>query len=562
MKCALTTALGMMLLLSTSGASANGRFPRGEHLIEYPDGNRLLLAATYGLVVTSDGGKGWYYICETAFSYQPPMGMDPGYAGDPLLALTADGSLLAGVQRWITKSTDHACGWSKSFEDPGKTVDDIAVAPSNKNTVVAMIHTVATNATEIYESTNAGATWAPIGTPLSMIALGYTLDVDPLDPNHLMVTGVTSLSDQANTGVFLNSANHGMTWTISPIPKTSVLAAPYIAAVHPTDGKTVFVRTDEWVEDPSSGATWAADALLVTRDGGQTWTEVLRPNGADGGGSKLFGFAVSPDGANILAGFGDPVEGGGRNVDRSSMGVYKASAPDYAFGADPKAIFYDSATCITWTARGIYICGSPDGANKYVAFASDVSKVNTAGLTKIMETDKLKGEPPCCAGRATSTCDWVVDCERFQSCNDGGVSVPPDAGACMMPEAGGGSGGAGGNAGDGGNDADASAGRGGMGGGGTGGAGAAGARPDGSATGGSAGSATGGAGTGGASTGGAGSSGTGGAGMSGSGGSDDGCGCRIAGASAARPPTGVSLLLGLLGMQGWRRSRRRHEHAA
>jgi MYXO-CTERM domain-containing protein len=551
-KYALTTALGMMLLLTASGAEANGRFPRGEHLIEYPDGNRMLLAATFGLVVTSDGGKDWHYVCETAFSYQPPTATDQGYSGDPLLALTAEGSLLAGVQKWITKSSDHACGWAKSFEDADKTVDDIAVAPSNRNTAVALIHSISTNTTQVYETTNAGATWAPIGTPLNMIQLGYTIDVDPVDPNHLMVSGLTSLMGE-NTGVFLNTTNHGMTWTLSSIPKTSLNAAPYIAAVHPTDGKTVFVRTDEWVDD-GAGANWASDALLVTRDGGQTWTEVIRVKGMEGGGAKLFGFAVSPDGGTILAGYGDAVEGGGRNVDRSAMGVYRASAPDYAFGADPTAIYVASATCLTWTTRGIYICGSPDGAHKYLAFANDISKVNSAGITKLMETDKLSGEPPCCSGRATTTCDWAVECPRFEACNDAGPPVPPDAAICMMPDASldAGTGGAGGSAGDAGADRDASAGSGGMAGGAAG-AGAAGARPDAPATGG--------AGTGGASTGGAGSSGTGGGGTGGSGGNDDGCGCRIASQSPA-PRTIAGLLVGLLGMTARRRSRRFQQRAA
>jgi hypothetical protein len=553
-KYALTTALGMMLLLTTSGAEANGRFPRGEHFIEYPDGNRLLLAATFGLVVSSDGGKDWHYICETAFSYQPPTATDQGYSGDPLLALTAEGSLLAGVQKWITKSSDHACGWDKSFEDADKIVNDIAAAPSNRNTVVALIQSISTNVTQVYESTNAGVTWAPIGTPLNMIKLAYTIDVDPVDPNHLMVTGVTNLTDE-NTGVFLNSTNHGMTWTFSSIPKTSIHGAPYIAAVHPTDGKTVFVRTDEWIDD-GAGAQWAADALLVTKDGGQTWTEVIRAKGMEGGGAKLFGFAVSPDGGAILAGYGDAVEGGGRNVDRTAMGVYRASAPDYAFGADPQALFVASATCLTWTARGIYICGSPDGAHKYVAFASDVSKLNSAGITKMMETDKLSGEPPCCAGRATTTCDWATECPRFEACNDAGPPVPVDAGICVMPDAGdAGRGGAGGSAGEAGadRDADADAGSGGMAGGGAAGAGAAGAKPDAPATGGASGSGAGGAGTGGAST--------GGAGTGGSGGNDDGCGCRIASGSLGQPRTIATLLVGLLGMTGWRRSRRRQQHA-
>ena len=536
-KCALAAALGLSLLSTVSEVSANGRFPRGQHLLEYPDGNRLLLAATYGLVVTADRGKNSHYICEGAFSYQLPAGGDFGYMGDPLPVITADGTILTNVQKFITRSTDYGCDWSKSFDDPTKFIDDIAIAPSKANSAVALVHTSAQNSSQVYETTDSGKTWAPLGTSLSMLAAAFTIDVDPKDANHLMVTGATTLTEQG-FGVFLNSTNHGMTWTMSQIPMTNLFRAPYIAKVHPTDSKTVFVRTSEWTDD-GAGASWANDALWVTKDSGQTWTELLRPKGMEGGGAKLFGFAISPDGATILAGFGDPVEGGGLNVDRSAAGIYKASAPNYAFGTDPKPFFEELVTCLTWTSRGIYICGSPDGAEKYVAFADDVSKITMSGITKLIQTNKMAGEPTCCAGRATGVCDWATDCMRFQSCGDGGASVPPDAGMCMAD--GGGGAGGGGNAGSGG----------------TAGTGAAGAKPDGSATGGASGSSSG--GTGGASTGGAGSSGTGGAG--GTGGTEDGCKCRMAATSHGRSGAALSLLLGLAAAGGWRRSRRRSKTA-
>jgi MYXO-CTERM domain-containing protein len=531
-----------MFVLVASGARANGRFPRGEHVIEYPsDPNRLLLAATYGLLNTSDGGKNWYYVCESAFSLEP---MTPGYTGDPLLAVTADDSLLADVQSRITRSSDAACNWAKAFEESGKAVDDIAVAPSNRNIVVALVRTVATSAIQVYESTDSGTTWAPIGTPLTTIKLGTTIDVDPKDPTHLMVTGLTDFTPDVDTGAFLNSTNHGMTWSSSPIPNTNIDRQPYIAAVHPTDSKKVFVRTDEWVEDVANSATLARDALFYTKDGGQTWSELLRATGSDGNGAKLFGFALSPDGSTVLAGYGDPVQGGGRNVNHDVMGVYKSSGADYSFGASPTPVFVESASCITWTAKGIYICGSPDGMTQYVAFANDVSKVTSTGLTKIMTLDKLKGEPPCCSGRAVTACDWNVDCMRFDACADGGTSMQPDAGVCMMPEPRPeGGAGAGGSAGDAGPDRDGSAGTG------TGGAGTGG-----SATGGASGSATGGAG--GSSTGGAGGSGTGGAG------GGDGCNCRMAAPSSGRPLAALGLLLGLVGASGRRRSSRRPKRAA
>ena len=545
-KGALLTAVAAMLVLTTSNAKANGRFPRGEHLIEYPsDPNRMLLAATYGLVNTDDGGKNWYYICETAFSlYDPPSTSNPGYLGDPLLQLSANESLVAGVDVRVTRSTDHGCGWTATFEPLGKAVVDIAAAPSNRDNIFALVSSQG-GMLQVYQSTDGGLKFDPIGTPLTMIVLGYTIDVDPKDPNHLMVTGVTSYSDMGDTGVFLNSTNKGMTWASSPIPKTNVNAPPYIAGVHPTDGKIVFVRTDEWPDD-GGGANFANDALIYTKDGGMTWSELLRPTTADGG-AKLFGFAISPDGGTVLAGYGDPVLGGGRNVNRDVMGVYKSSGADYAFGAMPKATFVESATCLTWTAKGVYVCGSPDGMTSYVAFASDVKDVTSAGLTKIMQVNQLKGEPPCCNGRAVATCEWPVECQRFQACPDGGTSTV-DAGVCTMPEAGrpdGGTGGSGGAAGAGGRDG--SAGSGAAGAAGAGMSGAAGAGRDGGA-----GASTGGSGgSGGSATGGATSTGAGGTGES-----DSSCSCRTVGGSNGAGAPALGVLFGLIGASGWRRSRR------
>jgi len=564
MKCALTAALGMTFCLTSSEANANGRFPRGEHILEYPsDSNRILLAATYGLVTTKDGGKNWTYVCETAFSlYPPPMGADPGYTGDPLLALTAGESLLAGVQTRITKSNDQACGWAKSYEDPNTGVLDLAVAPSNRNIAVALTQPKGGGALQVYETTDGGTTWGPIGTAITSIVVGHTIDVDPKDPNHLMVTGLTTFDPVPQSGVFVNSTNHGMTWTISPIPNTNIDSIPYIAGVHPTDGTKVFVRTDAWIDD-GVGATLARDTLYYSKDSGQTWTAVLQPTGVDGNGAKLYGFAISPNGETVLAGFGDPVEGGGRNVDRDVMGVYKSTGADYAFGAMPKPVFQESATCITWTAKGIYVCGSPQGMTSYISFASDVNNVTAAGLKKIMDVSALKGEPDCCSGRAVTACDWNVDCTRFEACGDSGMpppALPPDAAACMMADAGSREGGAGAGGGvpEGGADGDVS-GSGGTGSGGRSGAAGTAGSGDGSSTGGAGGSGRGGAGTGGAGTGGA---GTGGAGTGGTGGGDDGCNCRVATAARSQRLTGLGLLLGLVGASGWRRSRRRQKIAA
>ncbi|MET0592264.1 MAG: hypothetical protein ABW133_06170 [Polyangiaceae bacterium] len=548
-KRALSSAFAAALLFGASEAGANGRFPRSQHLYEYPsNSDRLLLAATYGLVSSDDGGKHWYYICETAFSFYPPP-PDPGFTSDPLLQLTANESILAAAQLRITKSTDGACEWTKSFEEADTVVDDIAVAPSNKNIAVALIRfprqTPAVS--RVYETTNGGGTWAPIGMPITNIAFGYTIDVDPKDPNHIMVTGITTTDTVAESGVFVSSTNHGMTWASSPIPKTNIDKAPYIALVHPTDPNKVFVRTDEWVENDDGGYD-ARDALLYSKDGGKTWTELLRPIGLDGPGAKLYGFALSPDGNTVLAGYGDPVDGSGRTCDRTLTGVYKSSGADYSFGANPMPIYSDLVSCLTWTAKGIYVCATPDGAWPRISFASDISKLNSAGLTKIMDGDKFSGQPPCCAGRSVNACDWGDYCNRFGGCADGSIpATQPDA-SCPADAGGGGAGGSG--PGDASTDrsmGDASTDR---------------------STGGTGGT---GGGTGGGAAGTGGSSGTGGAtggsggatsGTGGSGGSDDSCKCRIGAPSQTRTSEKLTILVGLAAATAWRRSRRRDKKGA
>jgi MYXO-CTERM domain-containing protein len=411
-----------------STASANGRFPRAERLIEHPtDPNKLYIAATYGLQLTTDRGKNWYHVCETAFSFQM------GYTGDPVVSLTGNGSLLAGAQSALVLSTDNGCDWKQTLMAPKQAYFDFAVAPSGTHPIVASVTTYEANGTvnTLQESTDNGVTWKTIGTPLPVVVLN-TVDVDPTDPTHIYATGLTSSDDTPNTGVFLVSTNHGTTWTSYPIPNTFAWASPYIAAVHPTDGKKIFVRTDAW-KDRDNVQT-ANDALLYSSDGGKTWTEILHPGGPadDSPGAKLFGFAISPDGSTVLAGYGDPVDGS-RLVEGMWFGVYKSSTDGkYSFGADianPTPLLpTEPISCITWTKTGVYVCMVPQGETSFLAFAKDATFTSRNDMTILMKLNETKGVPPSCAGRSTSTCNWSVDCTTLNACTDGGATTTTTSG--------------------------------------------------------------------------------------------------------------------------------------
>jgi hypothetical protein len=421
-----TPALVFACFLAASTASANSRFPRAERLIENPtDPNKLYLAATFGIMTTADRGQNWYHVCEAAFSFQTK------YGGDPVLSLLGDNSsLLVGTQASFSLSTSQGCDWTQTLvsqASPKQSFFDFTVSPSTGHPIFAVATTYETSGpvNQLEESTDNGATWKLIGTPMPIVVF-ETLDVDPTDPMHIIATGLTTGDESPNTGVFLTSSNQGATWTSYPIPNTYEWAAPYIAGVHPTDPNKIFVRTDGWKN--RDVVQTADDALLYSADGGKTWSEILHAGGPanDSGGAKLFGFALSPDGSTVLAGYGDPVDSS-RSVEGSWFGVYKSSSDGkYSFGADPAnptaLLPAEAISCITWTKNGIYVCMAPQGEPSFVGFAKDPTFTARAQMTTLMRADLVRGVPPGCSGRATSTCSWDVDCVTIGAC-DAGVST-------------------------------------------------------------------------------------------------------------------------------------------
>jgi photosystem II stability/assembly factor-like uncharacterized protein len=409
-------------LFASTIASANGRFPRAARLIESPsDSNRIAIVATYGLLLTDDRGGHWYHVCDAAFTFEQ------GFSTDPIFTLTAGESFLVGAQTRLTRSSDRGCSWTKVLEPANASIDDFAAIPGDADDIVAVVtdYGAAMPEPRLQESVDGGVTWMPIGSPLP-VRVAYTLDVDPKNRAHLYATG--SGADAASPSTFLSSSDRGTTWTSHPIPNTSASAAPYIAAIHPADGNKIFVRTDGW--KMTSNGEAADDALLYSADGGVTWTELLHAAGADAetAGAKLLGFALSPDGSTVLAGYGDPVDPL-RTVDPDSKwrGTYRSSSDGhYSFGpgapSAPTPSMPANVSCLTWTTTGIYTCILQQDKPSLVTFTADPTLAKAP--TIMMETNGVLGQPPCCGGKLAATCTWGTDCRALGAC-DAGAGGPP-----------------------------------------------------------------------------------------------------------------------------------------
>src|SRR5260221_11880538 len=94
------------ILLVSTAASANGRYPASNQLVIRPgEPNTLVMRTTFGMLVTHDR-KNFDWVCETGAGY--------GVAGaveDPAIALRTAGTLLSGQPRGLPLSKDTGCGW-------------------------------------------------------------------------------------------------------------------------------------------------------------------------------------------------------------------------------------------------------------------------------------------------------------------------------------------------------------------------------------------------------------------------------------------------------------------
>ncbi len=343
-------------------ARANGRYPASGQIIVHPTNpDVLLVRATYGLMLSRDGGKTWGWICEPAVGY--------GNVEDPAMAFMSDGTLLAGIFEGLSIGTPDGCQWG--FVQGGllnKYVIDLSVDKVDPTRAVLVVsNSVGQNdagapifLTALWQTADVGKTWTQAGVNLPGQFLGLTVDAAPSNAQRVYMSGRNGPPNYP--GVIERTDDRGATWQSLPIPGSDSTHLPYIGGVDPTNPDIVYVRLDS---DPS-------DTLLVSKDGGLTWATAYTATG------KLYGFAVSPDGATIAIG-GD------------MDGVLTAPASTLQF----TKVSSVGPLCLAWAPSGLYAC-----ANEFVdKFTAGVSTDQGKTWTALMH---LSGICPLTCSEADS----------------------------------------------------------------------------------------------------------------------------------------------------------------
>lgn len=373
------------------------------------------------MLVTHDRGKNWFHVCEAAFA-------EPGQQTDPVVALLPDGALLTSIYSSLSRSSDGACDFEKRLAgDPSHAVPDFTIDGEGATVAVLVTTENGSSRSQLQESLDGGQRFQALGQPLpDSMRLVATVDVAPSDPQRIYVSGLGA----GGVGVLLRSDDRGQTFRALPLPIDERNdEVPYIAAVDPKNADALYVRTDVWQYDELSGIATAADALLYSADGGEHFTELWRAGG------KLFGFALSPGGQELLLGYGDPVEGGGRFTDTGALGIYRAPA-----GTSDFAKVYDGAvSCLTWSEQGVYACTAQAQTGHALGFAkaSKVTLESELAFEPLLSLLEVKGPLECGACTSSAGCGeyWQAtctawgrsDCDALEPANGGAPSCPSDA---------------------------------------------------------------------------------------------------------------------------------------
>jgi photosystem II stability/assembly factor-like uncharacterized protein len=345
-------ALAVATLLGAGGTAANGRFPAAGHIAVDPtDPAHILVRTTYGLLTTRDAGENWDWICEQAVKWTGQY--------DPSIAVTADGTVLAGIYDHLGVGHGDACSWSSPAPLVQKNVIDVSTERATPSSAVVMTsNQTATDTfvTQLWASSDNAKTWSQAGVDLPTDFSALTVDVAPSDAQRVYASGIRA----GTTGVLVRSFDRGATWETLDIPGSDPNKAPYIAAIDPTNPERLYVRL-----------TGAPGKLLVSTNGGAMWSEAFTGMGV------LKGFALSPDGSKVLVG-------------GETDGVFRASTADLMF----EKVSDVGAQCLSWSGTGVYACAAEFKDN----FTVGLSKDEGATFEPVMHLSCIRGPLACDPG--------------------------------------------------------------------------------------------------------------------------------------------------------------------
>ena len=276
------------------------------------EGNTVVVRTTFGLLLSSDRGLTWRWVCEKA------LGFDGSW--DPPVAVTKTGQVFVGLVDGLV-ATQGGCDVRPVPSLHGELVADLA-ADGTGEALVA-ITSPPGGIPRVWKQSSTGS-WERLGQGPKGLSFD-TIEVAPSDAKRIYLSAI---SDTAAGEAHLFRSDDGgrglremkQTW-----PREGRL---FISGVDPLDKDKLFVRL----------LHREGSLLLLSKDGGKRFRTVLEIP------SSMPGFALSFDGKTVYAGSSNPEEG----VLRSDDG-----------GEHFKTVSHVSVRCLRARRDDVLACSDP-----------------------------------------------------------------------------------------------------------------------------------------------------------------------------------------------------------
>jgi hypothetical protein len=271
-----------------TAARANGRYPQTASVSFEPGNNhRIIVGATFGMLLSEDDGATWRWTCET----------NVGYSGnfDPIYAMSSQGTIFASTFNGLAISRDNGCDFDFAGAPlTGYWIGDVFVGADGE-VWASTVDTTKPN--DLFVSDNDGQSFTALGLAgLEPGAWWKTVRTPKTAPKRAYVSGY-----RIQPGAGLDGGDLPIPLVYRwdgdlPTPLWTKMSFSfqgesqlYLQGVSPVNADVVFLRVDGQL----------GDTLLRSEDGAMSWTPVLS---LPGDGNDLLGFAISSDGQKVLAG--------------------------------------------------------------------------------------------------------------------------------------------------------------------------------------------------------------------------------------------------------------------
>jgi len=371
-------AVGSAVALDAASARADGAFPDSQGLLLPADRpNDLMLATTFGVVISTDGGQTWTYSCEMmtngALAAFYNMGPPPR---DRLFAIT-DIALIY--------SDDRACTWSKAGGMlAGKPPVDYFPDAANADRVwAARPPDTSAGSYTIVESMDGGATF---NTVRFTAAVGDAITGVELAKSDAKTAYVTLRSGTNFTPKLAVTKDDGATWTTRDLSMVAAIGNGNVrlVSIDPANPSKIFLR----ISTPS-GATMG-DGIALSPDGGATF---VSPPPLTLPGGVLNSFTRLTDGTLLVAGID-----GVRNV------IFRSTDGGMTFTELPAPVVRGLGQ-----RNGIAYAASNDDVNDPNGFALAQSTDDGTTFQSILHFADLRAISSCVKTICADDCNLKVN---------------------------------------------------------------------------------------------------------------------------------------------------------